>query len=405
MSYTPPREILVRYADVLVNFALGGGSGVKDGDVVLVTASEVAKPLYVELVRAVLLAGGHPIGQYLPNDDADYNIGRDFYELASDAQIDFFPELYRRGLVDQIDHMVTVLSNSDMHALEGVPPAKIMRRGATMKPWMEWRTAKENAGKFTWTLGLYGTPAMAEEAGLSEADYWQQIIDACFLDEEDPTARWRQVSEQIDAYVERLNALAIEHLHIVGEDVDLHIKVGADRRWVGGSGRNIPSFEIFTSPDWRGTEGWIYFNQPLYRYGNLVTGVRLEFEQGVVVNATAEQNEGVIKEMVATANADKVGEFSLTDGRLSRITKFMAETLFDENVGGPYGNTHIALGTSYHDCYAGDPDGVSAEEWERLGFNDSSVHTDIVSTTDRTVTATLGDGSELVIYADGRFQL
>jgi aminopeptidase len=405
MTYTPPREILVRYADVLVNFALGGGNGVKDGDVVLVTASEAAKPLYVELVRAVLRAGGHPIGQYLPNDDTDYNIGRDFYELASDAQIDFFPALYRRGLVDQIDHMVDVLSNSDMHALAGVPPAKIMRRGATMKPWMEWRTAKENAGKFTWTLGLYGTPAMAEEAGLSEVDYWQQIIDACFLDEEDPAARWRQVSEQINDYVERLNALAIEHLHIVGEDVDLHLKIGADRRWVGGSGRNIPSFEIFTSPDWRGTEGWIYFNQPLYRYGNLVTGVRLEFEQGVVVKATAEQNEDVIKEMVATANADKVGEFSLTDGRLSRITKFMAETLFDENVGGPYGNTHIALGNSYHDCYAGDPDGVSAEEWGRLGFNDSSVHTDIVSTTDRTVTATLSDGSSLVIYADGRFQL
>jgi aminopeptidase len=183
MTYTPPREILVRYADVLVNFALGGGNGVKDGDVVLVTASEAAKPLYVELVRAVLRAGGHPIGQYLPNDDTDYNIGRDFYELASDAQIDFFPALYRRGLVDQIDHMVDVLSNSDMHALAGVPPAKIMRRGATMKPWMEWRTAKENAGKFTWTLGLYGTPAMAEEAGLSEVDYWQQIIDACFLDQ------------------------------------------------------------------------------------------------------------------------------------------------------------------------------------------------------------------------------
>jgi len=174
---------------------------------------------------------------------------------------------------------------------------------------------------------------------------------------------------------------------------------------VGGSGRNIPSFEIFTSPDWRGTEGWIYFNQPLYRYGALVTGVRLEFEHGLVVKASADQNEDLIKEMIATANADKVGEFSLTDGRFSRITKFMAETLFDENVGGPYGNTHIALGNSYHDCYAGDANSVSREQWEELGFNDSSVHTDIISTTDRTVTATLSGGEALVIYADGRFQL
>ena len=109
--------------------------------------------------------------------------------------------------------------------------------------------------------------------------------------------------------------------------------------------------------------------------------------------------------MVATENADKVGEFSLTDRRFSRITKFMAETLYDENVGGPFGNTHIALGSSYHDCYDGDPAGVPSAEWERLGFNESSVHTDIVSTSDRTVTATMRDGSERVIYAGGEFQL
>ncbi|MGH2851844.1 MAG: aminopeptidase, partial [Solirubrobacteraceae bacterium] len=170
-------------------------------------------------------------------------------------------------------------------------------------------------------------------------------------------------------------------------------------------GRNIPSFEIFTSPDWRGTEGWIAFNQPLYRYGNLVRGIRLEFVEGRVVKASAEENEALITEMIATDNADRVGEFSLTDRRFSRITRFMAETLFDENVGGPHGNTHIALGKSYQDCYAGDPGSVSEEEWERLGYNDSRVHTDIVSTTNRTVTATLHGGGEQTIYADGEFVL
>ena len=340
-----------------------------------------------------------------PDDDANYNLARDFYEVASDAQIDFFPARYRRGLVDEIDHMVALISDADMHALEGVPPAKIMRRGESMKPWMEWRAEKENAGKFTWTLGLYGTPAMAAEAGLSEADYWQQISQACFLDEDDPIARWREVTAQINDYKTRLNALDIDRLHVLGEDVDLRITLGEARQWVGGSGRNIPSFEIFTSPDWRGTEGWIDFNQPLYRYGNLVKGIRLEFKGGRVVDATAEVGEELIKEMVATANADKVGEFSLTDSRFSRITKFMAETLYDENVGGPYGNTHIALGKSYLDCFAGDPSTIDAAEADRLGFNDSSVHTDIVSTTDRTVTATLRDGSDVVIYADGQFQL
>jgi aminopeptidase len=405
MAYKPEPEILERYASVLVNFALGGGEGVKPGEVVMVSAPESAKPLYVELLRAVTRAGGHVIGNYLADDDATYNVARDFYELASDEQLDFFPARYRRGLVDEMDHMVAVICDADMHALEGVPPAKIMRRGASMKQWMQWRTEKENAGRFTWTLGLYGTPAMAAEAGLSEEDYWQQIIDACFLDQSDPIARWREVAAQISDYKDRLTALEIESLHVVGPDVDLRITLGESRQWVGGSGRNIPSFEIFTSPDWRGTEGWIYFNQPLYRYGNLVKGVRLEFEGGRVTKATAEQNEALITEMVATENADKVGEFSLTDSRFSRITEFMAETLYDENVGGPFGNTHIALGKSYHDCYAGDPSGVSSQEWERLGFNDSTVHTDIVSTSDRTVTATLRDGSETVIYAGGQFQI
>jgi len=405
MSFTPPREVLERYADVLINFALGGGAGVQKGEVVRITAHEVAKPLYVELHRAVWRAGGHTIGHYLPDEDDAANLPRDFFEIADDEQLDFMPATYMRGLVDELDHQVSILSDTDVHALEGIDPARIMRNGRSLKPYVDWRTEKENAGRFTWTLGLYGTAALAAEAGLREEQYWQQIIDACFLDQADPIARWREVTGQIDDYIGRLNALPIERLHVLGEDVDLRVTLGERRRWVGGTGRNIPSFEIFTSPDWRGTEGWIAFNQPLYRYGNLVRGIRLEFDDGRVVAASAEQNEHVLAEMVATENADKVGEFSLTDRRFSRITKFMADTLYDENVGGPFGNTHIALGRSYHDCYDGDPAGVEHAEWERLGFNESSVHTDIVSTSDRTVTATMRDGSERVIYAGGEFQL
>jgi len=405
MPFQPSQEVLERYADVLVNYALGGGAGVKPGEVVRISAQEAAKPLYVELHRAVWRAGAHAIGHYQPDEDGDWNLARDFYTLAGEGQLDFFASDYMRGMIDQIDHQVSVLSDTDMHALEGVDPALIMRNGRSLKPAMDWRTEKESAGRFTWTLGLYGTPAMAAEAGLSQEEYWRQIIDACFLEEADPIARWREVAAQIGECVDWLNSLPIERLHVVGADVDLWVSVGERRQLVGGSGRNIPSFEIFTSPDWRGTEGWIAFNQPLYRYGNLVSGIRLEFAQGRVVKASADRNEHVITEMVATENADKVGEFSLTDRRFSRITKFMAETLYDENVGGPSGNTHIALGKSYHDCYAGDPGTVAPDEWERLGFNESSVHTDIVSTTDRTVTATLRGGGEQVIYAGGEFQL
>jgi aminopeptidase len=405
MPYTPPQEILERYASVLIEFALGGGEGIAEGDVVRVTAPESAKPLYMELCRAVWRNGGHVIGGYHPDEEQRGGGSRSFFELASDAQLQHFPAHYARGLVDEMDHQVSVMAEADPHALEGVEPGKIMRRGEALRTMMDWRGEKENKGRFSWTLGLYGTEAMAAEAQLSLEEYWQQIIHACFLDEQDPIARWREVGRQLDETRERLDALEIERVHVEGEDADLWVTIGEHRRWLGGRGRNIPSFELFTSPDWRGTEGWIRFDQPLYRYGNLVKGISLTFAEGRVTKASAEQNEQVLKEMIATDGADRIGEFSLTDKRLSRITRFMAHTLYDENVGGPFGNTHIAVGRAYQDAYRGDPTEVQAEQWEQLGFNNSSVHTDVVSTADRTVTAHLRGGGERVIYRNGEFQL
>jgi len=405
MNYIPPQKILERYASVLVDFALGGGEGIERGDVVRVTSPESAKPLYAELLKAVWRAGGHVIGGYYPDEEQGMGGSKAFYELAGEQQLDHLPARYLRGLVDEMDHQVSVIADSDPHSLESVDPAKIMRRGETLREVMDWRGEKENEGRFSWTLGLYGTPAMAAEAGMSEEEYWEQIVHACFLDEEDPIARWREVGRRMDETREHLDALEIERVHVEGEDVDLWVSIGEQRRWLGGRGRNIPSFELFTSPDWRGTEGWIRFDQPLYRYGNLVKGIRLAFVDGRVSEVSAEQNEPVLKEMIATEGADRVGEFSLTDKRFSRITRFMAQTLYDENVGGPFGNTHIALGRSYQDAYSGDIASVQPQEWERLGFNNSSVHTDIVSTSDRVVTAQLRGGGERVIYRDGEFQL
>jgi aminopeptidase len=405
VPYTPPQEVLERYARVLVDFALGDGRGISEGDVVRVVAPESARPLYVELNRAVWRSGGHVLGGYQPDEDDTANLARDFFELASDAQLDHFPARYGRGLIDEMDHQVAVIATSDPRALDAVDPRRIMRRGEALRPLMDWRSEKENEGRFSWTLGLYGTPAMAAEAGLGAEEYWEQIIHACFLDSDDPLARWREVGARLERTRERLDALRIEALHVTGEDADLHITVGESRRWLGGRGRNIPSFEIFTSPDWRGTNGWINFNQPLYRYGNLIKGIRLEFADGRVTDASAEENQRVLSEMIATEGADRVGEFSLTDRRFSPITRFMAHTLYDENVGGEFGNTHIALGRAYQDAYTGDPSALTAADWERLGFNTSSVHTDIVSTTERTVTARLAGGGERVIYRDGEFAL
>jgi aminopeptidase len=405
VGYEVAQAYIERYADLLINFALGGGDGIAAGDVVRVIAPESAKPLYAELCRAVWRAGGHVLGEYLPDDDHRVNLTRDFYETAGEKQHGFFPEQYNRGVLDQTDHLVYVRCAADPHALRGVDPGKLLTRQRAYGPLIEWEAAKEAAGRFTWTIGLYGTPAMAAEAGLSIEDYWQEIIRACFLDQPDPKASWRKVAGQMRTYTEALDALPIDRLHVQGQDVDLWISLGEQRRWIGGGGRNIPSFEVFTSPDWRGTDGWIRFSEPLYVYGSLITGIELAFHEGVVTRATAAENEGLLLEMLATENADRIGEFSLTDSRLSPITRFMADTLFDENMGGPFGNTHIAMGKAIQPCYDGDPQALSDADWERLGFNDSVVHTDIVSTTDREVTAVMLDGSRRTIYASGRFQL
>lgn len=405
MSYTPPKKILENYADLLVNFALNNGKGIKKGDSVLVYGGEASKPLYIELLKAVWKAGGNVIGRYSPENGPDFKFDRFFYEVATKEQLTFFPSKLIKGQVDQADHSIHIIAETDKKSLQGIDPKKIMLRGKAWKPAHEWSDKKENQGKFTWTLGLYGTIAMAKEARLSLKEYWGEIIKACYLDKPNPIAQWKKLFKNIENYRQKLNKLKIEKVHAEGPDMDLWLTIGEKRLWSGGSGRNIPSFEIFTSPDWRGTNGWIKFSEPLYRYGNLIEGIELEFKDGKVIKSSAKKNEKVLKAMIATENANKVGEYSLTDRRFSRITKFMAETLFDENVGGPNGNTHIALGNAYQDCYDGDPSKVKDKEWKRLGYNSSSVHTDIVSTTPRKVTAYLKNGKKKVIYKNGQFTL
>lgn len=399
-NYIPNQEILYKYAQVLVNFALNSGKGVKPGDVVQIAVPDIAKPLAKELQKVVLQAGAHPMIRMLPT-----GFDADFFTYASDDQLQFFPKKFTKSRVQLIDHSISIIAEPDPEELKSVDHRKIFLARDSKKLYRDWLTEKENNGQFTWTCGLWGVEAKAEMVGLTLEEYWQQIIQACFLDAADPIQKWREVFALQKSFLKKLNSLSIESVHITGEDVDLTIKLGANRQWVGGSGRNIPSFECFTSPDWRCTQGWIRFNQPLYRYGNVIEGIELEFKKGLVVKAKANKGEQVLQEMLKTKDANKLGEFSLTDNRLSRITHVMAETLFDENIGGPFGNTHVAIGMAYKESLRGDPALPTKNEWKKWGFNDSAEHTDMVSTTNRTVVATLTDGSQETIYKNGQFTL
>ena len=197
----------------------------------------------------------------------------------------------------------------------------------------------------------------------------------------------------------------VSHYHIESDNIDLEIAPGEKRQWIGISGRNIPSFEIFVSPDWRTIRGKYYADQPSYRSGNRVEGVRLEFQKGRAIKISADAGEHFIKkQLTMDKGADKVGEFSLTDKRFSKINRFMANTLFDENYGGRYGNCHIALGASYSNTYAGDGKRLNPARKRQLGFNESALHWDLVNTEKKRVSAHLKSGKALVIYENGRFR-
>ncbi len=399
-------DLLRKYAQVMVHYALNNGKGINKGDTVFLVAQECSKDLFVAIAKEIYSAGGNLITHYQPNNIRENSLVRFLLENGSDEQVGFFAKPYWQGIVDATDHILFIIAEPDIHVFEELPASKISMMNSARAPYMQMREKKEQEGKLSWSLCLYGTQSMAEEAGLSLEEYWEQIIEACYLREADPVQKWKQVQQEIETIKDKLDALQIERLHIKGEDVNLYVQIGKNRKWLSGGGKNIPSFEIFTSPDWRGTNGFIHFNQPLYYSGKRISDVSLRFENGLVVESSAMENEDALREMIAQENADKVGEFSLTDKRHSRITKFMATTLFDENMGGAYGNTHIALGNAYKDTYPGDMATVTDEQWTEMGYNSCpKVHTDIISTSNRTVTATLGDGTEKVIYTNGEFVL
>jgi aminopeptidase len=396
--------LLKKYAQVMVHYALNNGNGIQKGDTVFLVGQECTKDLFMAIAKEIYAAGGNLISGYQPNNLRDNSLARFLLQQGSDEQVSFFAKPYWQGIVEATDHILFIVSEPDVHYLEDIPSARISMMNSARAPYMKMREQKEQAGKLSWSLCLYGTQSMADEAGLSLDEYWEQIIDACYLREEDPVGRWKKVQQEIEEIKHKLDALEIASVHVKGDDVDLVVKIGEHRKWLSGGGKNIPSFEIFTSPDWRGTNGSIRFNQPLYYSGKRITGVSLTFNNGVVTASSASENEDALKEMIAQENADKVGEFSLTDRRHSKITRFMATTLYDENMGGAFGNTHIALGNAYKDTFSGDMSKVTDEEWQQMGYNSCpKVHTDIISTSDRTVTATLRDGSERLIYRGGEF--
>jgi len=368
--------------------------------VILILFDLAAIPL-AEIIQAHLMdLGMNPVMRLSPTPAMEHT----FYKKANQRQLVFQPQ-GDQALFQSLNGSIYLHAPESLTHLADIDPKRIGRVAVARKPLREILDKREEKGLFGWTLCTFPTRELAKQARLTPRQYAGQIIKACRLDKTDPASIWKEIHAEASAIKAWLNRMDVNYYHIESERTDLRVRRGAKRRWVGISGHNIPSFEIFVSPDWRGTEGVYYADQPSFRSGNYVASVRLTFRKGKAVRIEAEKGQDFAHKLLSMdKGACRVGEFSLTDRRFSRIDRFMANTLYDENFGGKYGNCHLAVGSSYSDTYDGDPSRLDSDMKQRLGFNDSALHWDLVNTEEKRVTAHFAGGGQTVIYEDGVFK-
>lgn len=389
-----------RYTDVLLwGLGIARRQQFRRGDLIQIRFDPPGLALAETIYRRILQMEMNPVIRINPTASMDQG----FFELADRRQLRFNPP-GEEEFCQALNGSIIIHAPSSLTHLKGVDPKRIGIAAAAKKRLRDIIAEREAAGLLSWTLGLYPTAALARQAGMSEAAYARQVVKACSLDRSDPVAQWERVFERAQALKKRLNRMRVVRYRVESETTDLEISAGEKRKWIGVSGRNIPSFELFTSPDWRGTRGVYHADQPSFRSGNRVQGVRLEFRSGRVVNATARQGEPFVRAQLALdEGANKIGEFSLTDRRFSRIDRFMANTLYDENFGGKFGNCHVALGASYTNTYRGRASDLTPALRRSLGFNDSALHWDLVNTEQKRVVAVGPGGRPRTIYENGEF--
>ena len=391
---------LDRYADVLLwGLKLARTDKFKKGDIVLISYHMPAIRL-AEIVYAKLLDMGlNPVQRA----NLTATMEKSFFELSNNRQAVFQPP-GERELYKKLNGSIFLYAPESITHLSKIDPKKIGKTILARKFLRDILEKKDQAGTFGWTLCAYPTQAQAQHAKLSLQSYANQIVKACFLNRTSPVSHWQDTFKNVTSIKKWLNGMKVNFYHIESTHTDLKITPGEKRKWIGISGHNIPSFEIFLSPDWRGTEGKYLANQPSFRSGNYVEDVRLEFKKGGVVKIEAKKGKDfVAKQLSMDKGANKIGEFSLTDRRFSKINTFMANTLFDENYGGKHGNCHVALGSSYADTYDGNPRRLTKEKKKKLGFNDSALHWDLVNTEKKKVVAYLTSGKRITIYENGKF--
>ncbi len=360
--------VLDKYARLIVEYCVGVE---KLTDVVIYGSIE-ALPLVRELWKEIVNKGAYPI--YILTDEVFSEI---FYRYAPKELLEYVSPI-DRAIAEKARARISILSSTHTKHLINIDPEKIRLRSMALRELREIFMRRDATGDLKWTVAAYPTRAMAQEAGMTPLEFEEFVFRAVKLHTPDPISTWIEQGKRQDRIVQFLNR--VDELRFIADDTDIFVKVGG-RIWINDDGRNnMPGGEVFTAPHEDSVEGYITFNYPAVYSGYEVEGIRLKFEKGVVVEASAIKGEEFLKKMLQVdEGARRVGELAF--GLNYDITRFTKEILFDEKIGG---TIHMALGSAY---------------LRTGGVNKSSIHWDMIK--DMRKGKVYADKD--LVYIDGNF--
>ncbi len=346
---------------------------VHEGDQVVIMGMPVAQPLLLALYRSVLEHGGMPLLLTgVPGADSI------FFTIASDAQLDYVSPVTKM-IVETFDVRYYIMSDSNTKEMSLVDGARMARYAKAHREIQETFMRRQATGELRWSITLFPTNAYAQDAEMSLSEYEEFVYGAGLLDDPDPVASWREVANRQQKLVDWLAGK--KTMRVTGPHCDLTVGIEG-RTFINADGtKNFPDGEIFTGPQEDVTTGFVEFTYPAIYQGREVEGVRLEFDKGHVVRASAQKGEDFLLKMLDTdEGARTLGEFAI--GTNKGIDRFTGQILFDEKIGG---TVHMAVGASYPETGA---------------VNKSSVHWDMI--------CDMRDGGEIVVdgtrfYENGNF--
>ena len=348
-----------RLANLLVNYS----TDVQAGEWVGILGDVNALPVLRQVHRAVVEAGGHPMLML-----SDETMTRDFIRHASDEQIQWLnPALHQ--YYENADVYIRVGAPQNTRAMSNISGKRVQQIRAAQREFLDIRLSRAARGDFKWVGTLFPTQALAQEANMSLEEYEDFVYGACFCDHDDPAAEWQKLS---DMQQKKVDYLADKREVVCkGPNVDLRLSIDG-RTFINSDGhKNMPSGEIFTSPVEDSVSGWVRFTYPSIVSGRAVSGIELTFEDGKVVEASAEQNEELLYAQLDTDEGSRyLGEFAI--GTNFGIQQFTGSILYDEKIGG---TIHMAIGKGYPETGSKND---SAVHWDMICDmrDDSEIHVD-----------------------------